>query len=63
MFAYECFYKNKRMTVTAFRSIDAQEKAAKLFKARKAWEVTVVLAAKMKLDGTYEEVLLSPASL
>jgi hypothetical protein len=46
MFTYECFYKNKRTTVTALRSIDAQEKAAKLFKARKNWEVTVVLVEK-----------------
>jgi hypothetical protein len=48
MFAYECFYKDKRTTVTALRSIDAQEKAAKLFKARKQWEVTVVLAADQR---------------
>lgn len=46
MFTYECFYKNKRLTVQALRSFDAQEKAAKLFKARKPWEVTVVLAEK-----------------
>jgi hypothetical protein len=44
MFNYECFYKGKRMTVQALRSFDAQEKAAKLFKARKSYEVAVVLA-------------------
>lgn len=46
MFTYECFYKNKRLTVQALRSFDAQEKAAKLFKAKKTWEVAVVLAEK-----------------
>ena len=63
MFAYECFYKNKRMTVFALRSIDAQEKAAKLFRARKSWEVTVILAAKMQLDCTYAAVTHEPASI
>lgn len=59
MFTYECFYKNKRMTVLALRSIDARDKAAKLFKARKAYEVTVVLAARQ--DGT--PVIHSTASI
>lgn len=43
---YECFYKGKRITVQADRTIDAQEKAAVIFKARKRWEVNVVLADK-----------------
>jgi hypothetical protein len=46
MFTYVCFYKGKQITVQALRSFDAQEKAAKLFKARKRYEVTVVLADK-----------------
>ena len=46
MFNYECFYRSKRITVQALRSFDAQEKAAAIFKARKSWEVTVVLADK-----------------
>ena len=44
MFGYICFYKNKKIEVRALRSFDAQEIAAKLFKAKKSWEVTVVLA-------------------
>ena len=44
MFNYECFYKSKRITVKALRSFDAQEIAAKIFKAKKRWEVTVILA-------------------
>lgn len=46
MFNYECFYRGKRLTVQAFRSFDAQEKATLLFRAKKSWEVTVVLADK-----------------
>ena len=46
MFTYEAFYKNRRITVQALRSFDAQEKAAAIFKARKRWDVTVVLADK-----------------
>ena len=44
MFNYECFYKSKRITVKARWSFDAQEIAAKIFKAKKRWEVTVILA-------------------
>ena len=46
MFTYVCFYRGKQITVQALRSFDAQEKAAKLFKARKSYEVTVVLAGR-----------------
>jgi len=46
MFTYIAFYKNKQIEVKALRSYDAQEAAAKIFKARKSYEVTVVLAAK-----------------
>jgi len=41
---YEAFYKNKRTTVYANSSYEAQLKAAKEFKAKKRYEVTVVLA-------------------
>ncbi len=46
MFNYIAFYKGKQLTVQALRSLDARDKAAALFKARKAWDVTVVLADK-----------------
>lgn len=44
MFTYVCFYRGKQITVQALRSYDAQLEAAKRFKAKKSWEVTVVLA-------------------
>jgi hypothetical protein len=58
MFTYKCFYKGKQLDVNALRSFDAQQAAAKLFKAKRAYEVKVVLAAKDDVP-----VLVSPASL
>jgi hypothetical protein len=46
MFTYIAFYKGKQITVNALRSFDAQEQAARIFKAKKSYEVTVMLAAK-----------------
>lgn len=46
MFTYVCFYRGKKIVVQALRSYDAQLKAAEIFKARKAWNITVVLADK-----------------
>ena len=40
------FYKNKQIVVQADSSYDAQEKAAKVFKAKKSYEVSVFLADK-----------------
>lgn len=40
---YIAFYKNKQMEVYAKTSYEAQQKAAKDFKAKKSYEVTVVL--------------------
>ena len=46
MFTYIAFYKGKQITVNALRTYDAQLIAAKLFKAKKSYEITVMLAAK-----------------
>ena len=46
MFNYVCFYKGRKIVVQALRSYDAQLKAASLLKARKAYDVSVVLADK-----------------
>jgi len=40
---YKAFYKGKTLDVYASTSIQARDKAARLFKARKAYDVTVVL--------------------
>lgn len=46
MFNYVCFYKGKKIVVQALRSYDAQLKAAQILKAKKAYDVAVVLADK-----------------
>jgi hypothetical protein len=43
---YVCFFKEKRTEVYAKTSYEAQQKAAAFFKARKSYDVTVVLAEK-----------------
>lgn len=45
MFTYICFYKGKEIKIKALRSYDAQIEAARIFRARKPYEVTVMLAA------------------
>jgi hypothetical protein len=40
------FYKTKQIVVEAGSSYEAQEKAAKIFKAKKSYEVSVFLADK-----------------
>lgn len=40
---YKCFYKGKVLDVRANTSYEAQQIAARLFKAKKSYDVTVVL--------------------
>ena len=46
MNGYVAFYKGKRTEVHVNTSVEAQQKAAQQFKAKKSYEVTVVLAEK-----------------
>ena len=43
---YIAIYRGKQKEVYAATSYEAQQKAAKLFKAKKAYEITVVLCEK-----------------
>lgn len=43
MNGYKAFYKGRQIEVMADTSYEAQTKAAKEFKARKSYDVTVVL--------------------
>ena len=43
---YIAFYRSRRTEVYAKTSHEAQQKAAAFFKARKSYDVTVVLAEK-----------------
>jgi hypothetical protein len=46
MNGYVCFYKGRRIEVYADSSYAAQQKAATLLRAKRIYEVTVVLAEK-----------------
>ena len=46
MNGYICFYKSKKVEVMADSSYEAQQKAAKQLKVKKAYEITVCLAEK-----------------
>lgn len=43
---YKCFYKGKTCDVYATTSYEAQQKASVIFKAKKSYEVTVMLCEK-----------------
>ena len=46
MNGYKAFYKGKSIEVYANTSYEAQKKAAEIFKARKTYQVTVVICEK-----------------
>lgn len=64
MNGYKAFYKGKSIEVYAETSFQARDKAAEQFKAKKAYEVTVMLC-ETDTDGTKPglQVVHSPASL
>lgn len=46
MNGYQAFYRGKKIEVRAASSYEAQQVAAQVFKAKKAYEVAVVLCEK-----------------
>jgi hypothetical protein len=58
---YVAFYKGKKTEVWAKTSFEAQKKAAEFFKAKKSYEVTVMLAEKSDKPG--EAVVHDPSEL
>lgn len=58
MNGYIAFYRGKRIEVRANTSYEAQQKAAAILKAKKSYEVSVMLA---EADG--EQVVHSGAAL
>ena len=58
MNGYKAFYKDKTCEVYASSSYEAQQKAAAVFRAKKAYDVTVVLCER---DG--EQVVHSAAMI
>ena len=60
---YKAFYKNQSREVKADSMLDARDKAAAGFKAKRAYDVTVLLVAK-DIDGPKpEQVVHSTGSL
>ncbi len=59
MKGYKAFYKGKTIEVHAKTSYAAQQEAAKQFKAKKAYQVTIVLCE----TNTGEQVVHSTASI
>jgi hypothetical protein len=53
MNTYHCFYKNKKVEIEAATSLLAQLAAAARFKAKKSFDVTVVLVAKDGVPVTH----------
>lgn len=58
MNGYIAFYKGKKIEVVADTSYQAQIKAAKIFKAKKTYEVTVMIA-----ESNGKEVIHDTAEL
>ena len=58
MNGYKAFYKGKNIEVFALTSYEAQKKAAVIFKAKKSYEITIVLC---ELKG--EQILHSTSSI
>jgi hypothetical protein len=56
MNGYVAIYKGKRIEVYAETSYKAQMKAAELFKAKKSYDVTVMLAEKNGETVTHQAV-------
>ena len=54
MNGYLAFYKDKKIEVYANTSYEAQQKAAAIFKAKKRYEVTVVLCEKNGEQVTHD---------
>ena len=52
MNTYKAFYRGRETEVTAKTSYDAQLRAADVFKAKKSYDVTVVLCEKDSIPVT-----------
>lgn len=58
MNGYICFYRGKKIEVVADTLLQARDKAALQFKAKKPYEVTVVLAEKDGVPVTHSTASL-----
>jgi hypothetical protein len=58
MNGYKAFFKGRECEVYAASSYEAQLKAAQVFKAKKSYEVTVVLCEKQSESVTHNPAIL-----
>ena len=58
MNTYEAFYRHQRITVEAKTTYEAQQLAAVQLKARKRYEVTVILTAKDGVPVVHDPAIL-----
>ena len=58
MNGYKAFYRGKSIEVHAESSYQAQLKAAALFKAKKSYQVTVILCEKNGKQITHDPTIL-----
>ena len=63
MNGYKAFYKGKSIEVYAKTSFKAHELAAQKFKAKKSYEVTVMLCETNVVQGVGTQVVHSTSSL
>ena len=63
MNGYKAFYKGKSIEVYAETSFKAQQLAAFNFKAKRSWEVTVVLCETNVADGVGTQVVHSTGNI
>lgn len=63
MNGYKAFYRGKSIEVYAETSFKAQELAAKQFKAKKSYDVTVMLCETNVVQGVGTQVVHSTGSL
>lgn len=58
MNTYNAYFNGRTIEVTATTSVEAQQKAMSIFKAKKSWMISIILAAK---DG--KPVEFSPGAI
>lgn len=58
MNTYICFYRNRQISIVANSSYEAQKAAALEFKAKKSYDVTVMLSEKNNQPVTHSTASL-----
>lgn len=57
---YLCFYRGRTLTIEASTSYEASKKAAKEFKAKRSWDVSVIIAESSGKSVTHNPKDIAP---